>query len=51
MVSFDQGIVSKWEIRATVRGDLLYLSVGEVIENFKEWNLLEHSSDGQKAPS
>ena len=47
-ICFEQGIVSKWEIRATGRGDLIYLSVGEVVENFKEWNLQNHDSDGQE---
>jgi len=49
-INYDQAVVQKWEIRATGRGDLLYLSVGLVIENFKECNLQHHYPNGRDGP-
>ena len=47
---YDQDVVLKWEIRATRRGDLLYLSVGEVSENFQECNLQADHANGREGP-
>ena len=49
-ISYDQGVVQKWEIRVTGRGDLLYLAVGLVIENFKELHLQAHYPNGRDGP-
>ena len=49
-ISYDQGGVLKWEIRATRRGDSLSLSVGEVIENCKESNIQADHSNGREWP-
>jgi hypothetical protein len=34
--SYDMGVIQKWEIKATGRGDLLDLAVGLVIENYDD---------------